>query len=167
MLLGVVIGEEWENRPKDAQFMYNIEWAEVPMAVCAVLYSYEGICVILPVESAMAKPEHFKAVFVSSMTFTAVVFASVACLCVIAFGDVTNGSVTAFLVENLEDEEVKWWLYMANTACSLAVLLTYPLQLFPSFELIGPWMTRVLRLDIGTHALQRHSPIRVASTVRH
>lgn len=163
-LLGVVIGEEWESRPQDTRSMYDIEWAQVPMAVCAILYSYEGICVVLPVESAMARPEHFKTVFVSSMAFTAVVFASVACLCVIAFGDVTNGSVTAFLVENLEDEQVKWWLYMANTACSLAVLLTYPLQLFPSFELIGPWMTKVLRLDIGTHALQ-HAPIRTFSPI--
>jgi proton-coupled amino acid transporter len=125
--------------------------------------------VILPVESAMEKPEHFKKVFVSSMTFTAMIFATVGALCCIAFGDVTNGSVTAFLVEKLNDEGIKWWLYMANTAVSVAVLLTYPLQLFPSFELIGPWLTRVLRLDIGTEAVARrrngHNPIRSFSPV--
>ena len=151
-LLGFVVAEEWDHRPQgDEVDLYTIEWSQVPMAICAVLYSYEGICVILPIESAMAAPEHFQKVFVTSMTFTALVFCSVASLCVIAFGDVTNGSVTAFLVENLQEENVKWWLYMANTACSMAVLLTYPLQLFPCFELTGPWITRMLRLDIGTH----------------
>jgi amino acid permease len=158
-LLGVVIGEEWHHRPRPENNeidFFDINWSQVPMAVCAILYSYEGICVILPVESAMEHPEHFKNVFVSSMSFTALVFAAVASLCVVAFGDVNNGSVTAFLVENLEDEHVKWWLYMANTACSVAVLLTYPLQLFPSFELVGPWLTRLLRLDLGTQAFMHH-----------
>ena len=164
-LLGVVIAAEWDHRPSpDEVNLYDIEWSQVPMAVCAILYSYEGICVCLPIESAMAKPEHFKTVFVSSMSFTAVVFATVAALCVVAFGDVTSGSVTAFLVETLEDENVKWWLYMANTFCSLAVLLTYPLQLFPSFELMGPWLTRVLRLDLGTHALVSRSSVPDART---
>lgn len=161
-LLGVVIAAEWKHRPTpDEVNLYDVVWSQVPMAVCAILYSYEGICVCLPIESAMAEPKHFKTVFVTSMSFTAVVFAAVASLCVIAFGDVTNGSVTAFLVENLEDENVKWWLYLANTFCSIAVLLTYPLQLFPSFELIGPWLTRILRLDLGTHALvrQRQHPL--------
>ncbi|CAB9508103.1 Proton-coupled amino acid transporter 2 [Seminavis robusta] len=151
-LLGVVVAEEWEHRPTTDTDHTHIEWSQVPTAVCAILYSYEGICVILPVESAMAQPDrYFGTVFVTSMTFTAMVFAAVACLCVVAFGDVTDGSITAFLVETLQDDTMKWWLYMANTACSVAVLLTYPLQLFPSFELMGPWMTRVLRLDIGTH----------------
>ena len=167
-LLGVVIAAEWKHRPtSDEVNLYDIVWSQVPMAVCAILYSYEGICVCLPIESAMAEPKHFKKVFVTSMSFTAVVFAAVASLCVIAFGDVTNGSVTAFLVEHLEDENVKWWLYLANTFCSIAVLLTYPLQLFPSFELIGPWLTRVLRLDLGTHALvrqQQHSLVPVPDT---
>lgn len=154
-LLGVVVEKEWDNRPRDVD-MYDIHWSQVPMAVCAILYSYEGICVILPIESAMEKPQHFKTVFVTSMSFTAFVFAAVAVLCCMAFGDVTNGSVTAFLVENLHEQNVKWWLYMTNTAVSVAVLLTYPLQLFPSFELIGPWLTRVFRLDLGTQGFLRH-----------
>ena len=104
----------------------------------------------------MKKPEQYKAVFVSSLTFTALVFAAVAALSCLAFGDVTNGSVTAFLVESLNNENIKWWLYLANTAVSVAVLLTYPLQLFPSYELLGPWLTRILHLDLGTQALVRH-----------
>jgi len=159
-LLGVVIVTEWNHQPTPEEVnLYDIHWMKMPMAVCAILYSYEGICVVLPIESAMAQPKHFKKVFVSSMSFAAVVFSTIAALCVLAFGSVTNGSVTAYLVEKWDDENVKWWLYMTNAFCSLAVLLTYPLHLFPCFELIGPWLTRVLRLDLGTHALVSRSSI--------
>eukprot|EP01083_Nonionella_stella_P035656 97253_1 len=73
------------------------------------------------------------------MACVAVVFAIVANLCVYAFGEVTNGSVTAFLLEKYKDDKsIIVFLMMANTVVSLSVLFTYPLQLFPTFELIGP-----------------------------
>lgn len=153
-LLGVVIQLEWQHRPLDIDYYWDIHLSQVPLAITAILYSYEGICLILPVESAMEEPKYFAPVFISAMTITAIIFATVASICVICFGDVTNGSVTAFLVENLEDPNAKWWLYMANTACSVAVLLTYPLQLFPSFELIGPWLSEKLRWDFDPYAIE-------------
>jgi amino acid permease len=74
---------------------------------------------------------------------TAVIFCLVAGLCVGAFGPVTNGSVTAFLLEVYADdnEDIKWLLLAANAAVSLSVLVTFPLQLFPCLELMGPWLT--------------------------
>jgi proton-coupled amino acid transporter len=73
------------------------------------------------------------------MTCAAVIFAFVANLCVLAFGKVTNGSVTAFLLEEYKDNKsLIVFVMIANTAVSLSVLFTYPLQLFPTFELLGP-----------------------------
>lgn len=52
---------------------------------------------------------------------------------------VTNGSVTAFLLEKYsENKAVILALMIANTSVSLSVLFTYPIQLFPTLELIGP-----------------------------
>ena len=52
---------------------------------------------------------------------------------------VTNGSVTAFLLEKYSDNKaVILALMIANTSVSLSVLFTYPIQLFPTLELIGP-----------------------------
>jgi amino acid permease len=107
------------------------------------LYSYEGINLILPIESSMERPGKFGKVFGSAMVVTAVIFCLVAGLCVSAFGPVTNGSVTAFLLEVYADdnENIKWILLAANAAVSLSVLVTFPLQLFPCLELMGPWLT--------------------------
>ena len=46
-VLGYVIAEVWSERPTDP---IEIQWSEAPLALCAILYSYEGICLILPIE---------------------------------------------------------------------------------------------------------------------
>lgn len=46
-VLGYVIGILWDERPTDP---VEIQWKEAPLALCAILYSYEGICLILPIE---------------------------------------------------------------------------------------------------------------------
>jgi amino acid permease len=137
-VLGYVIVKFWDERPETTP---TINVSQAPLAVCAILYSYEGICLILPVESAMKDPQHFKPVFVASMATVALILALVSSLSVMAFGEVTNGSITAFLVKEFSDNEnISLWLMISNTAVSLSVLLTYPLQLFPALELISPWV---------------------------
>eukprot|EP00579_Thalassiosira_antarctica_P002360 CAMPEP_0201873280 /NCGR_PEP_ID=MMETSP0902-20130614/5829_1 /ASSEMBLY_ACC=CAM_ASM_000551 /TAXON_ID=420261 /ORGANISM="Thalassiosira antarctica, Strain CCMP982" /LENGTH=589 /DNA_ID=CAMNT_0048399839 /DNA_START=197 /DNA_END=1963 /DNA_ORIENTATION=+ len=135
-VLGYVIYAEWDERPVNP---VEVQWKEAPLALCAVLYSYEGICLILPIESCMAEPKKFKKIFGAAMACVAILMAIVANLCVMAFGEVTNGSVTAFLLEKYKDDKsVIVFLMIANMAISLSVLFTYPLQLFPTLELVGP-----------------------------
>lgn len=87
----------------------------------------------------MAEPKKFKRVFGAAMVSVAMVLATVSNVCVYAFGEVTSGSITAFLLEKYKgDESIIVFLMIANTVCSLSVLLSYPLQLFPTLELIGP-----------------------------
>lgn len=134
--LAVMGVNEWEDRPESAPVLNP---PQAPLAVCAILYSYEGICLVLPVESAMKDPQHFKSAFVWSMTTVAIILGAVASLSVLVFGNVTNGSITAFLLDTYQDDaSVTFWLMVANAAVSVSVLLTYPLQLFPALELFGP-----------------------------
>ncbi|KAL9190169.1 hypothetical protein ACHAXT_007380 [Thalassiosira profunda] len=140
-VLGYVISAEWNEKPANP---VEMQWKEAPLALCAILYSFEGICLILPIESTMAEPRKFKRVFFSAMAVTATVFATVATLCVYAFGKVTNGSVTAFLIEEYKDDaSLIVFIMIANTLTSFSVLFTYPLQLFPTFELVGPRVAKL------------------------
>lgn len=141
--IGIIIHQVWEFRPPAEEIQMN--WAGAPLAVCAILYSYEGINLILPVESAMLESKYFKIPFVLSMMSVAFILCSFSVICVLAFGNVTSGSVTAFLIEAYPDDpEILGWLMVANTSVSLSVLLTYPLQLFPALELLGPSFSKFL-----------------------
>jgi amino acid permease len=145
VVLGFLIGIEWEDRPLESP---TVNWPSVPLAICAILYSYEGTCLILPIESAMKEPQHFEKVFWGSMLVVSFVLASVGGLCVLAFGEVTNGSITAFLIVAYgDDDSIVTWLMIANALVSLSVLLTYPLMLFPTLEIIGPAVQRFFGSD--------------------
>jgi proton-coupled amino acid transporter len=136
-LLSVVVAFAWPQRPTEA---ITPTWSQIPLALCAILYSYEGICLVLPIESSTKGGSNFLSVFVSAMATAATIFALVASLCVAAFGAVTNGSITAFLLEQIDatgdPNHWKPWLLAANAAVSMSVLVTYPLQLFPVLELL-------------------------------
>jgi len=101
-VLGYVIGLLWGERPMEP---VEVEWKSAPLALCAILYSYEGICLILPIESAMKEPKKFKKTFLGAMACVALILAGVANICVIAFGEVTNGSVTAFFVGEISGRQ--------------------------------------------------------------
>lgn len=133
-LIGMIMKKEWDDRPDE---LPTLNIPQMPLAACAILYSYEGICLILPVESSMKEPKHFKKVFIGTMSTVATILASFAAINVIVFGYVTNGSLTAFLLEVYHGNDVTWYVMAANTAVSFSVLFSYPLQLFPALEIIG------------------------------
>ena len=103
----------------------------MPLALCAIMYSYEGINLILPVESAMKSPENFEKIFKIAMICVAVIFSLFSIICVMAFGKVDDGSITAFLMLHYKQYLGDNWILAANFVVSFSVLFTYPLQLFP------------------------------------
>jgi len=134
--LGVIIGMQWDDRPEEPPQMV---FTKAPLALCAIIYSYEGICIILPVESAMERPSKFGPVFVSTMALVAVLYAIFGTICITTFGNVTSGSLTAFLLDSFgdENESITGWVNVANTAVSFSVLLTFPLTIWPALELLS------------------------------
>ncbi|KAG7343784.1 transmembrane amino acid transporter [Nitzschia inconspicua] len=144
--LAVIGAIEWGNRPNWGD-MPTLNPIKAPMALCGILYSFEGICIILPVESAMKEPKHFQSAFWTSMTIVTLLLCGMAGLATLAFGDVTNGSITAYLLEEYKnDDRMKLWLMMSNLLVSMSIILTYPLMLFPAVELVAPmsqgWLLR-------------------------
>jgi amino acid permease len=133
--------------------VWSIQWSTAPLALCALLYSFEGICLVLPVQSSMRHPEQFAYTFGAAMVTACVVFGVVAAACVATFGRVTQGSITSFLLQQYNQHNdgsngnsdlssflqqhpsIHVLIRLANAAVSLSVLVTYPLQLFPCVEL--------------------------------
>lgn len=146
-VLTVLVVQQWPDRPQPYPTEIQ-QWGNVPLAICAVLYSFEGICLILPIETSMADGTQFEKVFIGAMTASAIIFALVGALCVVAFGPISSGSITAYLLEQADGDGDLEMLFMANTLLSVAVLLTYPLQLFPSYELVGPLLAKHFSANI-------------------
>ena len=144
-LLGWIGLSKWEDRPKFDELPELKLDGNAFMALCGILYSFEGICIILPVESSMRYPvKEFKSAFGVSMLVVTILLCGMAGLSVLVFGEVTNGSITAFLLETYGDETdesgfgIASKTVLSNILVSLSIILSYPLMLYPAVELIAP-----------------------------
>ena len=138
-LVGAVAAQDWSSRPLEAP---SFHWSTSPLAMSAILFSFEGISLVIPIENSMARPQSFRTTFWIVKYVVTAVFCLVAAPCVLIFGHVSNGSITAYLLSTNPQGTQYWLLSLANSFASLSVLLTYPLQMFPALELIGPLVNR-------------------------
>ena len=123
--ISLIMAANWADRPAD---LPSVDASRIPLAMCAIVYSFEGINLVIPIEAAMKDPGHFDKVFALAMASVTAIYSLFACICVVAFGPIDNGSITAFLMENAERYSAKSLVLAANFIVSVSVLLTYPLQ---------------------------------------
>mmetsp|Transcript_20727 Transcript_20727/g.36885 ORF Transcript_20727/g.36885 Transcript_20727/m.36885 type:complete len:495 (-) Transcript_20727:63-1547(-) len=109
----------------------------------SMFYAYEGIAVILPIENSFCRGlEHdsqrsseFMKVLGSSMLTISLLMLMLGASCGAAFPDIESGSVTAYLATTNSNP----WYKIVNGITTLAVLVTFPLQLYPAIEVIESW----------------------------
>mmetsp|Transcript_18281 Transcript_18281/g.56058 ORF Transcript_18281/g.56058 Transcript_18281/m.56058 type:complete len:595 (+) Transcript_18281:60-1844(+) len=118
----------------------HLEWfepAKAPLFYSTAVYSFEGVCSLLPVENAMARPQQdMLPVTYAGMAVVTFTYAAVGAIAYAAWPDVSSGSITAEVNQNATNG---LWLALAlsaNVATVIAVVLTFPVQLFPSIELL-------------------------------
>eukprot|EP01041_Mallomonas_annulata_P009708 gene9708-20185_t len=103
------------------------------------IYSFEGVGIILPIEDAMETPDDFCYILSMAMATVGLIFILLAELSIFAFGSIDQGSITSYLqLHGPTPPSVTYSLIitLVNLLISLAVLLTYPLQLYPAVQVL-------------------------------
>jgi proton-coupled amino acid transporter len=96
----------------------------------ASIFTFEGIGLILPIQSSMRKPHHFEPLLGVVMLLITIVFTSVGALCYATFGPNTRIEV----IDNFPQDN-----RLVNTVqftYAAAVLVGNPVQLFPAMRII-------------------------------
>lgn len=112
--------------PNIIQFNSN-SWS---MLVGVAVTSFEGIGLILPIESAMQNPQHFPKILAISMVIITSLFSLIGVLGYLSFGD----KVESIILLNLPYSNLS--IKIILILYSLAVFLTTPLQLFPAIKIL-------------------------------
>lgn len=99
------------------------------MLIGVAVTAFEGIGLILPIESSMANPEKFPFVLSMSMLAITALFVSVGAVGYSSFGE----DVKSIIILNLPQDKVAVQLILV--LYSIAVFLTAPLQLFPAIKI--------------------------------
>ena len=118
----------------------HLEWfqpSRAPLFYSTAVYSFEGVCSLLPVENAMARPkEDMLPVTYCGMAVVTFTYAAVGAIAYAAWPDVESGSITAEVNNNATNGYWYAAALAANIATVIAVVLTFPVQMFPSIELL-------------------------------
>ncbi|XP_054013323.1 proton-coupled amino acid transporter 2-like isoform X3 [Hylaeus anthracinus] len=114
---------------------YIASWHDLPLFFGTVIYSFEGITLVLPLKNEMKKPSNFNkplGVLNVGMVIVGTMFVAMGFISYLKYGDLVAGSVTL----NLESSEVL--PQCIKVAISLSILLTYALQFYVPVAIIWP-----------------------------
>ncbi|CAJ2508904.1 Uu.00g139300.m01.CDS01 [Anthostomella pinea] len=100
------------------------------LTIGASIFTYEGIGLILPIQSSMAKPQRFEYLLGIIMLIITIVFTAVGALCYATFGEDTQIEIINNYPQTSKFVNAVQFLY------SLAVLVGNPVQLFPALRIL-------------------------------
>ncbi|KAL2261420.1 hypothetical protein VTK26DRAFT_4215 [Humicola hyalothermophila] len=100
------------------------------LTIGAAIFTFEGIGLILPIQSSMADPSRFEPLLAAVMLLVTLVFASVGALCYAAFGADTQIEIIDNFPQGSPLVNAVQCLY------AVAVLVGTPVQLFPALRIM-------------------------------
>lgn len=100
------------------------------LTIGSAIFTFEGIGLILPIQSSMKEPEKFSYLLYLVMFIITCIFTSVGALCYATFGDETKIQIISNYPQDSKLVNAVQFIY------SLAVLVGEPVQLFPAVRII-------------------------------
>ncbi|KAK8104332.1 uncharacterized protein PG998_011365 [Apiospora kogelbergensis] len=100
------------------------------LMIGSAIFTFEGIGLILPIQSSMAKPAKFEYLLGAIMLIITIIFTSVGALCYATFGEHTGIEIINNYPQTNKFVNAVQFLY------SLAVLVGNPVQLFPAIRIL-------------------------------
>lgn len=100
------------------------------LTIGSAIFTFEGIGLVLPIQSSMRHPEMFNTLLYSVMALITVIFASVGILCYGTFGDSVKVEVISNFPQSSKLVNAVQFLY------AIAVMVGEPVQLFPAIRII-------------------------------
>ncbi|MCJ1460717.1 hypothetical protein MMC28_011099 [Mycoblastus sanguinarius] len=100
------------------------------LTIGSAIFTFEGIGLILPIQSSMAQPEKFSRLLYIVMFIITIIFTSIGALCYATFGSHTSVEIISNFPQSSKLVNVVQFLY------SMAILVGTPVQLFPAARII-------------------------------
>lgn len=118
--------------------------------ISTVMYAFEGIGCILPIEAAMLYPEQYTICLIIGMGCVTLIYISIAEFCLMAYHYIDDGSIIKFLQIYYTDaaREIDVVMMIVNSLVTLSILFSYPLQLYPATEVMDQYLSDHYRKQV-------------------
>lgn len=114
--------------PHPSVVLFNSNAYTLTIGSC--IFTFEGIGLILPIQSSMSTPAHFEPLLALVMSLITLLFTTVGALCYATFGPATKIEIIDNYPQSSPLVNTVQFLY------ALAVLVGTPVQLFPAIRII-------------------------------
>lgn len=106
-----------------------VNWEGLPIFFGCVVFAFEGIGLIMPIQAVMAEPTHLPRLLRFGMLFLGTLYAIFGTVCYMAFGLGTQAMVTF----NIPAGKISSFLRLFYC---FAISFSYPVMIFPVFQLL-------------------------------
>ncbi|RKO98069.1 hypothetical protein CXG81DRAFT_12981 [Caulochytrium protostelioides] len=106
-----------------------INWDKFPLFVGTAMFSFEGICLILPIVESMDEPEKFPAVMSWCVFTIGTIFIVIGALGYLAFGSVVETNIFLNMPKGTATTEIIQFFY------AIAIILSFPLCMYPAVRI--------------------------------
>eukprot|EP00755_Sulcionema_specki_P038722 Sspe_Gene.23869::Locus_9349_Transcript_1_1_Confidence_1.000_Length_1827::g.23869::m.23869/K14209/SLC36A, PAT; solute carrier family 36 (proton-coupled amino acid transporter) len=103
---------------------------DFPLFLGTALFSFEGVCLVLPIKDAMADPLSYPKVLMTAMVVLALLYVSFAAVNYASYGS----DVEPTVILNLPERQ--WQVLLVQVGYVVAILFTFPLQFYPAVQLV-------------------------------
>ncbi|KAA8650290.1 hypothetical protein EYZ11_001364 [Aspergillus tanneri] len=100
------------------------------LTIGSSIFTFEGIGLILPIQSSMKRPEHFNRLLYLIMTIITILFTAVGALSYATFGEQTQTEIFSNFPQTDHFVNTIQFLY------ALAILVGTPIQIFPAVRIV-------------------------------
>lgn len=100
------------------------------LTIGSAIFTFEGIGLILPIQSSMKEPQKFQGLLFVVMFIITIIFTSIGALSYATFGEITNVEIISNFPQGDKLVNAVQFLY------SLAILVGTPVQLFPALRIL-------------------------------
>ena len=107
----------------------NFNASSWTLLIGTAIFTFEGVGLVIPIQSSMREPEKFPKVLASVMVIIFVVFTSAGALSYAAYGSQTK---TVILLNMPQDDKM---VNGVQFLYSVAILMSTPLQIYPAIEI--------------------------------
>ena len=113
----------------------------IPFFFGVASYCFEGVGMVLSLENSMRNKRNFTPILVSTVVIISSLYATFGICGYLAFGNETNAVIT------LNFDGGGGLAILVKVALCLGLFFTYPVMLFPVFEVLQPMLIRGQRLE--------------------
>ncbi|CAI5741178.1 unnamed protein product [Peronospora farinosa] len=113
----------------------------IPFFFGVANYCFEGVGMVLSLENSMRNKRNFTPILVSTVVIISSLYATFGICGYLAFGNETNAVIT------LNFDGGGSLAILVKVSLCLGLFFTYPVMLFPVFEVLQPMMVRGQRLE--------------------